>query len=91
MKKTLSCVLLFACLATPSCVGPNNAFNGLVSWNARAADSRWVNELIYLGLWIVPVYEVSLALDGLVFNSLEFWGMENPIGKPAEIESQAKR
>lgn len=74
-----------------SCLGPNNMFRGLNSWNSRATDSRWWNELIYVGLWIVPVYELTFIGDVLIFNSLEFWGAENPIGEPKPFETQSKK
>lgn len=91
MRKAIAGLLLLACLGTPSCVGPFNAFNGVSSWNSRATDSRFLNELIYIGLWIVPVYQVAAFGDAVIFNSFEFWGGENPIGKPQEFEYQGDK
>src|SRR5262245_21681039 len=82
MKNTLRASALLCALTATSCVGPNNDYNGISAWNSRLASSKWVNELVFVGLWVIPVYEVTLALDLLVFNSLEFWGAENPIGTP---------
>ncbi len=69
-----------------SCVGPNNAFNTINTWNGRVTESKWLNELIYVGMWIVPVYEIALAADSLIFNSIEFWGAENPIKEADDFE-----
>ena len=91
MKKTFCATTLVSCLTATSCVGPNNAFNGLSSWNSRVTESKWGNELIYLGMWIIPVYEIALLCDGLVFNSIEFWGGKNPIDAPAAFSPQNKK
>ena len=81
-KKFLLSVTLALGLCCTSCIGPNNAFDGASSWNSRATDSKWWNELIYIGMWVVPVYPLALTGDVLIFNSIEFWGGENPIGEP---------
>jgi hypothetical protein len=91
MRSSLLPLALFASLVAASCVGPNNAFNGVAAWNTRVTNSKWGNELIYIGLWIVPVYEIAYAADGLIFNSFEFWGGTNPIGTPGEFENQGKQ
>jgi hypothetical protein len=81
MKK----IPLLAALATAllgSCIGPNRAFRSLNSWNTRATDSKWWNEAIHVALWVVPVYELALAGDIVIFNSVEFWGGNNPIKEP---------
>jgi hypothetical protein len=83
MKKTSLLVsAALAVLLCAGCIGPNKAFRGLNSWNTRATDSKWWNEVIHIGLWVVPVYEVVLGADLVIFNSIEFWGGNNPIGEP---------
>jgi hypothetical protein len=62
-----------------SCIGSFNLFNKVLSWNRNATNSKWVNELIFLSLTIIPVYEFSYFLDLLLFNSLEFWTGKSPI------------
>ena len=86
--KILASLLLAGLLGTTGCVGPNNAFDSVSTWNSKATDSKWTNELIHIGLWIVPVYEFALLSDLLVFNSFEFWGAENPISEPDDFENQ---
>jgi len=91
--KTFACkagamLALAACLTTTSCIGPNNAFNGLSSWNSKLSDSKWVNELAFFGLNIIPVYGVFLLGDCLVFNSVEFWTGSNWIAKPEPFKPQ---
>ncbi len=80
MKK-LTLVLALALVGT-GCIGPNNAFQSANSWNSRATDSKWWNELIFVGMWIIPVYPITLLGDIVIFNSIEFFGEENPIREP---------
>lgn len=89
MKKTITALCAAALLST-SCLGPYNAFNSVSSWNSKATDNKFLNELIYIGLYIVPVYQLAAFGDAVIFNSIEFWGGENPIGKPAEHKNQGK-
>lgn len=79
IKKTLAASALTLGLLAPSCLGPNNAFNGINNWNATATDQDWLNEVIFLGLNIIPVYALALMGDMLIFNTIGYWG-ENPIG-----------
>ena len=90
MKKLLLASVLALGLLT-SCIGPNNAFNGLSSWNGRATESKWWNELIWVALWVVPVYPLAMAGDVVIFNSIEFWGGENPFSEPEPFTPQGDR
>lgn len=82
MKKSVLAAALGLGMLCSSCLGPNNAFNSIHSWNSRATGSKWGNELVHIGFWILPVYQLSLLGDVLIFNSIEFWGGENPIAAP---------
>ena len=42
----------------------------------------WVNELAFLGLFVVGVYPILLLGDVLIFNTIDYWGSENPIKDP---------
>jgi maltose-binding protein MalE len=84
MKKMILGTALALGLTMTSCLGPNNAFNNLTHWNKKVTDSKWGNEAIFLGLNIVFVYPLFLWGDYLIFNSIEFWGGENPIQPSAK-------
>ena len=72
-----------------SCLGSYSAFNGLRNWNEGVSNNKFVNNLLFWGLWIVPVYPLFIAGDTLIFNTIEFWSGSNPIAmKEGEIESQ---
>lgn len=36
----------------------------------------------HAAFWILPVYPLCLAGDIVIFNSIEFWGGNNPINEP---------
>jgi len=88
MKKSriLAPIVLLGVFAT-SCIGPMNAFNGVLNWNSQVSESKWLNELVFL-----PVYAIALPIAGLgdvlIFNSFEFWGGKNPIGAPDPFTPQ---
>ncbi len=81
MKKRLIPVALVAAISIPvftSCIGSFALTNKLLTWN-RSIGSKIVNELVFIGFWILPVYEVSALADVLVINSIEFWSGTNPM------------
>jgi hypothetical protein len=64
--------------ATTGCYGKYGAFHKLHQWNGKATGDKWANSAIHLGLWIVPVYELALAGDFLIFNTIEHFTGKNP-------------
>lgn len=36
---------------------------------------------MFIGLTIIPVYDICLLADAIVFNSIEFWTGNNPVSK----------
>ena len=82
MKKKSLTLLLATTVASSilfsSCIGSFGLTNKLLTWN-RSIDSKFVNELVFIAFWIVPVYEISALADVLVINSIEFWSGSNPV------------
>ena len=72
MKKALVAGILSLGLFS-SCLGPNKWFNGLHDWNYGVSENRWVNEAVFLGLVIIPVYGIALLGDYIISNSIEWW------------------
>lgn len=60
------------------CYGPFRLTQKLYDWNGKVG-TKWANELVFLGLNVIPVYGFALLADGIVFNSIEFWGGQNPV------------
>jgi len=71
--------LLSLTLLSSSCLGSFSAFNGLKDWNQDVTDSKFVNNLIFWGLNIIPVYGLFMFGDLIIFNVLEFWTGSNPV------------
>lgn len=88
MKKVSKGLLVAAMCAVMltmnSCIGSFTLFNRLQSWNNHVGN-KFVNELVFFGFWILPVYEVSILADVLVLNSIEFWSGENPMAQGEKI------
>jgi len=70
-------VALSASMMMQSCIGSFALFNKVKRWNDQV-DNKFVNELIFVAMWILPVYELSFAADLLILNSIEFWSGSNP-------------
>ena len=92
MKKTLikNVAIALVVVTMSSCYGSFRLTNSLYDWNGRVSQNKFVNELVFLGLCILPAYEICTLGDALIFNSIEFWGGESPIamkdGESAEKE-----
>lgn len=85
-KKTIALAMIMSgSIMFSSCVGSFTLFNKLVSWNQNVSD-KFVNEVVFLALNIVPVYEVCYLADALVINSIEFWSGSNPLAKVGEVK-----
>lgn len=92
MKKRLLRVGVVLALAgslfMTSCIGSFQLTNKLLNWN-RTIGNKFVNELVFVAFWILPVYEVSGLADLLVLNSIEFWSGTNPVAQGKfKIEGQ---
>ena len=90
MKKKSVTLLVAMTLASSvlfsSCIGSFGLSNKLLDWN-RNIDSKFVNELVFIAFWIVPVYEISALADILVLNSIEFWSGSNPVADAGTVKT----
>lgn len=77
-KMTLVCAVLTGSLLFTSCIGSFKMWNGLKDWNQGVGD-KFVNELVFIALHIVPVYEIAYLADLVVLNTIEFWSGSNPM------------
>lgn len=80
MAIALSTTMLFS-----SCVGSFGLFNRIASWN-QTVGNKFVNELVFLALNIIPVYGVAYLADALVINSIEFWSGSNPMANAGDVK-----
>ena len=74
-------------VAFTGCFGSFGLTTKLHSWNKQVSQKKFVNELVFLGLCILPAYELACLGDVLIFNSIEFWGGEDPLAmNEGEVE-----
>lgn len=89
MKKSIIATALAAAVLCTSCLGSFSAFNGLKDWNQDLSDSKFVNNLVFWGLNIIPVYGLFFIGDVFIFNVIEFWSGSNPLAmSEGEFETQ---
>lgn len=72
-------VALSASMMMQSCIGSFALFNKVKNWNDHVGD-KFVNEIVFVAMWILPVYELCFAADLFILNSIEFWSGNNPAG-----------
>ena len=77
-KSLFVCVLLSSCILCSSCIGSFKLWNGMRDWN-QGIGNKFVNELVFIALHIVPVYEIAYLADLVVVNTIEFWSGSNPM------------
>lgn len=82
MKKTLLASLLAFGLFGSSCLGPDPLYNSIKNWNAEVSEQDFINEAIFIGLQIIPVYGFALLGDIIIFNTVEYWTGEPLITPP---------
>ncbi|OGU29360.1 MAG: hypothetical protein A2X67_09925 [Ignavibacteria bacterium GWA2_55_11] len=59
------------------CYGSFELTKKVHKWNGTFGN-KWVVEIGFLVLNIVPVYGIAATIDALILNSLEFWTGSNP-------------
>lgn len=86
MKKIIITVALAALLCTSmtSCMGKFALTRNLYAWNEQVSN-KFVNEIVFVAFWILPVYEVCGLADLLVLNSIEFWSGDNPMTASTKV------
>lgn len=88
MKKiTLSAAILAtvaSSLTLSSCIGSFSLTRQVIDWNNQVG-SKFINEVVFFALWVVPVYEVTFLCDILVINSIEFWSGSNPLTASTKV------
>jgi hypothetical protein len=80
LSRALAALFLsFVAFTGVGCLGSFSLTSGIADWNRKASEEKWVNELIFLGLVIIPVYGFAIIVDALLLNSIEFWSGDNPV------------
>ncbi|MCD8310458.1 MAG: DUF3332 domain-containing protein [Prevotellaceae bacterium] len=83
--KLAATVMLCGAFLCSSCIGSFGLHHRLIEWNENIGN-KFVNELVFVAMYIIPVYEVSYIADILVINSIEFWSGSNPMASVGDIK-----
>jgi hypothetical protein len=84
-KRIVAAVVVGSFLTvTTACYGPFNLTRNVYQWNSNIKGSsevneKWMKELVFFGMIIIPVYMFSALLDAFIFNSIQFWSGNNPV------------
>lgn len=74
-----------------ACIG-NFALTAKVrKFNLDTTPTRWGRQLLFLCLYIIPVYPFSGLIDILIINSIEFWSGTNPIDESSAVTPGAAK
>lgn len=83
--KMIATVMICGAFLFSSCVGSFGLHNKLSTWNQNIGN-KFVNELVFLVLNIIPAYGVCYLADAIVINSIEFWTGSNPMASIGDIK-----
>ena len=83
LRRCFSALLLAATIMFSSCIGSFQLTNRIKDWNSNIGN-KFVNELIFIACHIVPVYQVSIFVDAVVLNSIEFWTGKQALANAGE-------
>lgn len=77
-------VLAYFVTVSTACYGPFNLTKNVYHWNSNVkgsgeVNSKWMREMVFFGMFVLPVYEFSALLDAFIFNSIHFWTGDSPI------------
>jgi len=87
-KSLLVAFAAFLVLLQTGCIGSFKLTQTVLKFN-RSIAPKFVSELVFLVFCVVPVYEISLLVDVVVLNLVEFWTGTSPMAmKPGQSETQ---
>lgn len=79
LKILLTILLMSSVLTTQTgCFGSFGLTMKVYDFNKGVGD-KWVQELVFLVMCAVPVYEIAGFIDVVVLNTIEFWTGSNPV------------
>jgi hypothetical protein len=69
----------FLPVTTTACFGKFQLTQRVYEFNQDIDGDKWIQWFAFLVLSIVPIYALSLVIDLVLANSVEFWSGSNPI------------
>lgn len=89
MKRAIA-GMLAAGLLVSGCTGTFQLTRKVYNFH-RSQTDKWMDEILFLVVWLVPVYGLATLADGVIFNSIEFWTGNNPIQSAAWASPEQRR
>ena len=96
VRRLLVAIVLTCFMAvSTACYGPFNLTKNVYHWNSNVKGSgqindKWMKEIVFFGMLIVPAYMFSALLDTFIFNPMHFWTGESPI-KAFDVQNDGTR
>ena len=85
MRRTwLPLTLLLMWMPQGGCIGSFGLTHKIYNFNKEASPDLIVQELLFLGMNIIPVYPVGIFVDAFVLNIVETFTGENPVTSVAQ-------
>ncbi|MBR6262218.1 MAG: DUF3332 domain-containing protein [Prevotella sp.] len=70
--------LLIGSFMFNSCIGSFGLFNQYAAWQKDMTDNKFINAIV--GFFLMPIVgSVTLFVDAVVLNTIEFWTGDNPV------------
>lgn len=70
-------LLIGSCLFS-SCIGSFSLFNKYAAWQKDMTDNKYINAIV--GFFLMPIVgSITLFVDSVVLNTIEFWTGDNPV------------
>lgn len=95
-QRTIAAMVLLSVMTmSTACYGPFNLTKNVYRWNSNVKGSgqindKWMKEIVFFGMLIVPAYMFSALLDTFIFNSMHFWTGDSPI-KESDLGSDGTK
>ena len=70
--------MLFITITQTGCFGSFKLTNSLYDWNT-SIGSDFGKEAVFLLFVIIPVYGVTLFIDTIILNTIEYWSGSSPM------------
>ena len=70
--------LLIGSFMFSSCIGSFSLFNKYASWQKDMTNNKFINAIV--GFFLMPIVGgITLFVDAVVLNTIEFWTGDNPV------------
>ena len=75
--RVIVALLVGSCLFS-SCIGSFSLFNKYAEWQREMTSNKYINAIV--GFFLMPIVgSITLTIDSLVLNTIEFWTGSNPL------------